>query len=523
MTAAVAARDEAPVPAERIALEARGIRKAFGPLLVNDDVSFRARAGGVYALVGENGAGKSTLMNVLYGLYQPDAGEILIDGAPVRMRSPRDAIAHGLGMVHQHFMLVPPLTVAENVVLGAEPRTKAGLLDRRAAEDRVAEVAARYGFALDPKARVEQISVGMQQRVEIVKALYRGARILILDEPTAVLTPQEAEELFGIVRRLRGSGAAVLLIAHKLREVMSVASRIGVLRRGRLVAQREAHATSEDELTSLMIGGAVPQAERSVSNPGAPVLEVRGLGAHGDRKRDAVREVSFTLREGEIVGVAGVDGNGQSELREVLCGLRGRASGEIALAGASLPADPEGVRRAGLRWIPEDRQSEGLVLDFTVAENLTLGDQRRAPFARGRVPARVDFAGREANASARIAQMDVRPPDPKAKARALSGGNQQKVILAREIHADPKVLVAMQPTRGLDVGATARIHSELRRLRAAGRAVLLISLDLDELLSVCDRILVLCGGRVAGIVDAAQATPELLGRMMLAHAEAPRG
>jgi simple sugar transport system ATP-binding protein len=502
------------------ALSLTGISKSFGVVRALADVSLEVERGEIFALVGENGAGKTTLMNVVYGLYHPDAGTVRVfdDEAPIA--STAEAIARGVGMVHQHFMLVAPLTVAENVVLGREP-TRHGLLDRRAASEKVREVATRYGFALDPDVRVEQVGVGMQQRVEIVKALFRGAEILILDEPTAVLTPQEAEDLFRVLRSLSAAGKTVVFISHKLREVLSIATRIGVMRRGRLVATVKATDTDAAALSSLMVGrnvlGMVRVPRRAPVDASAKVLlKVDGISCEDDRGRPALREVSFDLRAGEILAVAGVDGNGQAELAEVLTGLRGPDAGEIEVLGRPLVGQgPRAFRDAGVSHVPADRQQRGLCLSMRVDENLSLGRHARPPFAKG---ALIDGASRERKALELIEAFDVRPPDPALPVRALSGGNQQKVIVAREVDAGPKVLVVVQPTRGLDVGAIATVHDRLRAERDCGRAVLVISLDLDEVLALADRVLVLFGGRVMGIVPGDGADERALGRLMLGQA-----
>lgn len=496
------------------ALTLEHVTKRFGPVAALDDVSLEIARGEIFALVGENGAGKTTLMNVVYGLYRPDGGRLAVFGKQAVIASPARAIELGIGMVHQHFMLVPPLTVAENVVLGREPR-RFGLLDRKEAARRVDEVARRFGFDLDPLARVEQIGVGMQQRVEIVKALYRGAELLILDEPTANLTPQEADDLYRVVRNLAEAGKTVVFISHKLREVLGVAHRIGVMRRGRLVATVKARETSAAQLSALMVGREVAEMIRvpPKEKAGAPLVRVSGLSASNDRGRPALAEVGFELRAGEILAVAGVDGNGQAELVEVLTGLRRPDAGSVEVEGRELAgAAPRAFREAGVGHVPADRQQRGLLLDMRVDENLALGRHDRAPFSTG---ARIDFRGRERTAARLCGEFDVRPADPALPARALSGGNQQKVILAREIDSGPKVLLAVQPTRGLDVGAIATVHDRLRGQRDQGRGVLLVSLDLDEVLALADRILVLYGGRVMGIVPGEGADERALGRMML--------
>ncbi|XXF76569.1 ABC transporter ATP-binding protein [Myxococcaceae bacterium GXIMD 01537] len=478
-------------------------------------MSLELRPGEVLAVVGENGAGKTSLMNVLYGLYQPDAGEVALDGQPVRMRSPRDAIARGIGMVHQHFMLVPTLTVAENVVLGREPTRRGRLdLDRACAE--VAATCERFGFQLDPRARVDLISVGAQQKVEIVKALHGGAQVLILDEPTAVLTPQEVDELFRVVRGLAAQGRTVVLIDHKLREVLSVADRVAVLRRGRLVADVRASETTAEALAALVVGQARPPPE--VVEPyhpptGARVLEARGLEARGADGRPALRGVSLEVHAGEVVGIAGVDGNGQRELAEVLTGLRAMDAGGGELLGGPLTGlTPARARERGVGHVPEDRLWRAVVKDMTVEENVALGRQDKPPFARGPW---VDFAGRRARAAELVKAYDVRPTELGIQLRALSGGNQQKVVVGRELDAEPRLLVVVQPTRGLDIGAVAQVHARLREARARGAGVVLVSLDLEEVLALSDRIYVLCGGRVTGAFTRPEFDEREIGRRML--------
>ena len=481
---------EAPV------VELRGITKRFPGVVANDRVDFDLARGEVHALLGENGAGKSTLMNVLYGLYHPDEGEILLDGKPVRINSPHDAIERGIGMVHQHFMLVPVMTVAENVVLATEP-TRGPFLDMREAEKRVREVARALDFRIDPHARVETISVGQQQRVEILKALYRRAEILILDEPTAVLTPQEADELFEIVRTLAREGHAVVFITHKLHEVLAIADRITVLRRGRKIDTVPREGATEEGLARMMVGrDVVLDVEKGPAEPGEALLQVENLVVRDERGLEAVRGVSFEVRAGEIVGIAGVDGNGQSELIDALTGLRRPESGRIVVAGRDVTrASPRSALDAGVGHIPEDRQRRGLVLDFTLAENIALHDYAKPPASRfgWLYPRRlVERAG------GLLAEFDVRGGEAETLASSLSGGNQQKLVLAREISRDPRVLVAAQPTRGLDVGAIEFVHNRLVKERDEGRAILLISFELDEILSLSDRILVFYEGAVAG-------------------------
>jgi simple sugar transport system ATP-binding protein len=478
-------------------LELVGITKRFPGIVANDDVSFDLRRGEVHALLGENGAGKTTLMNVLYGLYDPDEGEIRVKGERVSFPSPRAAIDHGIGMVHQHFMLIPVMTVAENIVLGTEPSERGIFLDYDSARSRVQDLAGSFGFAVDPDARIQDISVGQQQRVEILKAIYRGADILILDEPTAVLTPQEAQELFGILKSLVREGMSIIFISHKLNEVLDIADRVTVLRRGKVVETLPAAGATEETLAKLMVGREVLlRVEKGPPSPGAALLRVDGLTVRDDRGVEKVRDVSLEVREGEIVGIAGVDGNGQAELIDAITGLRKPESGTIELAGEDVTG--ESVRDHfddGLGHIPQDRQRRGLVLDFSIAENLGLHDFRKPPASRAGwlFPKRLVERARRL-----IREFDVRGGGAQTKAAALSGGNQQKVILAREIDRDPRVLIAAQPTRGLDVGAIEFVHRRLVEERTEGRAVLLISLELDEILSLSDRILVMFEGAIVG-------------------------
>jgi general nucleoside transport system ATP-binding protein len=478
-----------------LVLELRGITKRFSGVVANDEIDFDLRRGEVHALLGENGAGKSTLMNVLYGLYQPDDGEILIDGRPVRLHSPKDAINNGIGMVHQHFMLVPVMTVAENIVLASEPKRAGVLLDYGAARKRVTDLSQTFNFAIDPDARVESITVGQQQRVEILKALYRSARILILDEPTAVLTPQEARELFGILRSLTAEGMSVIFITHKLNEVLEIADRITVVRRGKGIDTVPREGASEEGLARMMVGRDVLlRVDKTPADAGDPLLVVDDLHVVDDWGLDAVRGVSFDVRAGEIVGIAGVDGNGQSELIDAIAGLLAPTGGRISIGGQDVTgADPSTVLDSGLGHIPEDRQRRGLVLEFSLAENVALHDYDRPPdsrfgwlFPRRLIRRAIDL----------LKQYDVRGGGPQTRAAALSGGNQQKVVLAREIGREPSVLIAAQPTRGLDVGAIEFVHRRLVEARDAGKAVLLISLELDEILSLSDRILVIYEGRI---------------------------
>ncbi len=475
-------------------LELKGITKRFPGVVANDGVDFDLRKGEVHALLGENGAGKSTLMNILYGLYHPDEGEFRLNGKPLRINSPREAIDAGIGMVHQHFMLIPVMTVAENIVLAAEP-TKGPFIDEGEAEKRVRELSERFGLAVRPDARIESISVGMQQRVEILKALYRGAEILILDEPTAVLTPQESSELFEIIESLKAEGKSIIFITHKLNEVLEIAERITVLRRGKTIDTVPREGATEEGLARLMVGREVIlRVDKSKAEPGAPLLTVEDLYVDDERGLEAVRGISFEVKAGEIVGIAGVDGNGQSELIDAITGLRRAKAGRISVGQRDLTHDsPRECLDAGVGHIPEDRQLRGLVLDFSLAENIALHDYREEPDSKyGWL-----FPGRLiARARTLLKEFDVRGGGPETRAAALSGGNQQKVIVAREVSRDPSVLVAAQPTRGLDVGAIEFVHRRLVEERDEGRAILLVSFELDEVLSLSDRILVIYEGQI---------------------------
>ncbi|MCB9011533.1 MAG: ABC transporter ATP-binding protein [Actinobacteria bacterium] len=495
-----------------LVLELTGITKRYPGVVASDNVRFDLRRGEVHALLGENGAGKSTLMNVLYGLTQPDEGEIRVRGQLVDIHSPNDAIALGIGMVHQHFMLIPVMTVAENIVLSVEP-TAGMLYDRATASARVRAISERFGLAVDPDARVEDITVGMQQRVEILKALYRGADILILDEPTAVLTPHEAQELVEILRRLTAQGTSVIFITHKLNEVLDIADRVTVLRRGKYIATEPAEGNTEQSLAEFMVGREVGLvAEKAPITPGDPMLEVTDLVVQDDRDLVVVEGVSFTVRAGEIVAIAGVDGNGQAELIDAITGLRKPTSGSIRVKGREIAGGtPKGALRAGVGHIPTDRHKRGLILDFSLAENFGVHDFDAPPVSRfgWLSPSVLTNA-----AGPLIKEFDVRGGGPLTKASSLSGGNQQKVIIAREISRDPDVLVASQPTRGLDVGAIEYVHQRLIEERDEHRAILLVSLELDEVLSLADRILVIFEGRIVG-EHTPDITKEALGLEML--------
>jgi simple sugar transport system ATP-binding protein len=492
-------------------LELRGITKRFPGVVANDDVHFELAEGEVHALLGENGAGKSTLMNILYGLYHPDEGEIRMSGKPVRISSPREAIDLGIGMVHQHFMLIPVMTVAENIVLGTEPK-RGPFIDLDTAKERVADISRRFGLAVNPGARVESISVGQQQRVEILKALFRGAEVLILDEPTAVLTPQEASELFEVIGSLKEQGKSIIFITHKLNEVLEIADRITVLRRGKTIETVPREGATEQSLAKAMVGREVLlRVEKTPAQPGKPLLSVSDLTVEDSRGLEAVRGVSLDVRAGEIVGIAGVDGNGQSELVDAITGLRKPTGGQVVIGGEDVT--DEGCREcfdAGMGHIPEDRQLRGLVLDFTLAENVGLHDFREEPNSRlgWLYPGAMIARAREW-----LQAFDVRGGGPGTLAAALSGGNQQKVVVAREIGREPRVLIAAQPTRGIDVGAIEFIHRRLVEERDEGKAILLVSFELEEVLSLSDRILVMYEGRIVGEYKP-DVTPEQLGIAM---------
>ena len=499
-------------------LELQGITKVFGPLVANDGIDLVVEPGEIHALLGENGAGKSTLMNVLYGLYRPDGGQILLDDRPVTFSGPGDAVAAGIGMVHQHFMLVPVFTVAESVALGYEPAGPGGLLRLDEARRRVTEISQRFGFHVDPDARVEDLPVGVQQRVEIIKALSRDAEVLILDEPTAVLTPQETDELIAIMGELKAAGTSIVFITHKLREVRAIADRITVIRRGRVVGEASPTST-ETELASLMVGRSVNlSVDKAPSDPGDAALQVEGLSVIATNGTVLVDDISFDVRRGEILCVAGVQGNGQTELAEVILGLEEADAGRVLLDGTDLLGRSVKQRlRAGIGFVPEDRSTDGVVGSFSIAENLVLDLYDTEPFARGisMSPARV-----AENAAHRTAEFDVRHTSVQDPISTLSGGNAQKVVLAREMSRPLRLLVASQPTRGLDVGSIEFVHKRIVAERDQGTPVVVVSTELDEVLNLADRIAVMYRGRIVGIVDvAAEAghggvSRDMLGLMM---------
>lgn len=503
-----------------LALQASGITKRFPGVLANDHVSFDLEKGEIHALLGENGAGKSTLMNILYGLYQPDEGEIRINDKPTRITSPHDAIAQGVGMVHQHFMLVPPLTVTENIMLGQESVTSASkalgglsVLDQRTVAARVRELSHQYGLEVDPDAYVRDLTVGSQQRVEIVKALYRNADILILDEPTAVLTPQEADEFFVIMRSLVKQGKSIVFITHKLREVFAVADRISVMRAGQMVGSARPKEATSEKLAEMMVGRAVIlQVDKAEAHPAEEILRVENLRVMDDRQHMRVDGVSLAVRAGEILGVAGVQGNGQTELTEALTGLRRVVEGQVTILDHDTThATPRQVVEVGTAHVPEDRHKHGLVLAFSVRDNLVLCSYYHSPFAKG---VELDFPVIEKQAEELVNVFDIRTPSINTSAGSLSGGNQQKVIVARELSRPVKLLIASQPTRGLDVGSIEFIHQRIVEARDKGAAVLLISAELDEIMSLSDRIAVMYKGHILETLDAETATREQLGLLM---------
>jgi len=491
-------------------VEMRGITKRFPGILANDNVSFDVNAGEVHSLLGENGAGKSTLMRMLYGLYRPDAGEILIDGVPHTFRSPADAIRAGIGMIHQHFMLVPSLTVAENVALGLKSSHEP-FLDLKVVSKRLHELSQAYGLKVDPSAMVAHLSVGEQQRVEILKALYRDASLIILDEPTAVLTPQEVDDLFTTLKRMVKEGHGLVFISHKLNEVVAISDRISALRDGRMMGTRSVEGVTRDELITMMVGREVKPLAPQPMKAGAVRLKVEQLHALGDRGTEALRGVSLEIRSGEIVGVAGVSGNGQRELAECLAGLRKVTSGEITIDGQNVTHIHLRQRMESAAYIPEERMRDGAIKDFTVQENLFLRDHSSPKFSFGIFLSVTKMA---AHARELVKEFNVKTPQLDTPIKNLSGGNIQKLIMARELSRDPKLLIAAQPTRGVDVGATEFIHQRLLEQRAAGKAILLISEDLDEIRSLSDRITVIYEGKIMGIVDRCHATVEGIGLMM---------
>ncbi|MDD1367122.1 ABC transporter ATP-binding protein [Bacillus sp. MHSD_36] len=493
-------------------IEMNNITKVFPGIVANDDITLQVKQGEIHALLGENGAGKSTLMNVLFGLYQPEQGEIKIKGKPVKITNPNIANDLGIGMVHQHFMLVHNFTVTENIILGNEPKKNGKIAVEEAAKE-IKQLSEQYGLAVDPHAKIEDISVGMQQRVEILKTLYRGAEILIFDEPTAVLTPQEIHELIQIMKKLVQEGKSIILITHKLKEIMEVCDRCTIIRKGKGIGTVDVAETDEHKLAELMVGRQVNfKTEKIEAKPMEEVLSIANLIVHDTRKLPAVKGLDLTVRAGEIVGIAGIDGNGQSELIEAITGLRKVESGSIAIKGKEITNWP--VRRIteeGIGHIPEDRHKHGLVLDFSVRDNIVLQTYYKNPFSKKGI---LNFSKITEKAKVLIEQFDVRTPSEQTLARALSGGNQQKAIIAREVDRNPDLLIAAQPTRGLDVGAIEFIHKKLIEQRDNGKAVLLLSLELDEILNVSDRVAVIYEGKIVAIVDAKETNEQQLGLLM---------
>jgi len=494
------------------AVEMRGITKRFGNVLANDSINIAVSRASIHAIIGENGAGKSTAMNILYGFYTADQGEILIDSEPQAINTPGDAIRLGLGMVHQHFMLVEPLTVTENIILGAEP-TSGPSIDYKQARSRVKELSEQYGLRIDTDARIADLSVGQQQRVEILKTLYRGARILILDEPTAVLTPQEVTEMFSILRGLRDQGKTIIIITHKLAEVLALSDNITVMRDGKVVGNLPTVEATPESLARMMVGREVIlRVEKQEADPKEPVLTVTNLSFSKSTGHAALNNVSLEVRAGEVLGIAGVEGNGQTELIETIAGLNRQSSGEVLLEGQSIDKlNAHQRKRRGIAHIPEDRHRRGLLLSFDLASNSILGVHRDPPIS-GKLL--LDSQVIEERAETLVREYDVRPPDIELPARALSGGNQQKLIVAREFDIKPKLILVAQPTRGVDIGAIEFIHRKLIELRDAGAAILLVSAELDEVLSLSDRVAVMYEGRIVGEVDPRTVSEEEIGCMM---------
>ena len=498
-----------------LALLLKSVSKSFGLVRANRDVDLSVEAGTIHGIIGENGAGKSTLMNILYGLHRADSGEMWIDGELTAIRSSADAIGHGIGMVHQHFMLVPNFSVIENVMLGSEGGSL--LKEGRTATLKVLDdLGQNYGMTVDPEAIVSELSVGLQQRVEIIKALKGGARVLILDEPTGVLTPNEAQQLFEILKVLRDDGVTILLITHKLAEIMAITDAVSIMRNGEMVGHRKTRETNPQELAELMVGRQVLlNVDRGVANPAEPLLAVEDLSLTSSGGQELLKKMSFEVRAGEILGVAGVAGNGQSELLEILAGMQQATSGSIQVLGQTItakdPKDPKSVRAMGVGHIPEDRHHHGLVLEFEAQENIVLGQHDGALAGQGKF---LDNRAITAHCRTLMDIYDIRPTNPNLKAKNFSGGNQQKIVIAREMNANPKVLIVGQPTRGVDIGAIEFIHKQLIALRDAGCAILLVSVELDEIMGLSDRIMVMNAGKQVGILDREEANEQKLGLMM---------
>ncbi|MEA1939387.1 MAG: ABC transporter ATP-binding protein [Candidatus Caldatribacteriota bacterium] len=496
-----------------IVLEMKNITKRFPLVVANDKVNFSVYKGEIHALVGENGAGKTTLMSILYGLYQADSGEILINDKKIRITNPNIAIKLKIGMVHQHFMLVPPLTVTENVILGMEPKKNNIFIDIENATKKVKEISEGIGFKIDPNAKIESISVGIQQRVEIIKVLYRGAEILVMDEPTAVLTPQEVEELFGILNSLKKQGKTIIFITHKLNEVQAISDRITVMRRGKVVGVKKTSETNKEEIASMMVGRKVIfKVKKNEHNFGKNVLKVSKLNALNNKGLPALKDISFEIKEGEILGIAGVEGNGQTELVEVITGLRKAKSGKISIYERNITNDsPREIKEEKIAHIPEDRRQRGIISQFNVSENLILGSHYDKPFNNG-MSLNLNIINKHADKL--IKEYDIRPSDKDNLLKSLSGGNQQKVIVARELFGNPIILIAAQPTRGLDVGSIEFVHQQIINERDKNKGVLLVSADLDEILSLSDRIAVIYEGKIAAILDPKKTNQKELGLLM---------
>ena len=494
-------------------VEMKNITKMFGSFTANEDIQLTVHQGEVHALLGENGAGKSTLMNVLYGLYTPTSGEIYINGKKVDIHNPNVAIEHGIGMVHQHFMLVEPFTVTENIILGMEPTQKGGKINFKQAQEDVRKLSQRYGLHIDPNAKIQDITVGMQQRVEIIKALYRGAEILILDEPTAVLTPQEIQDLIKIIHNLTAEGKSIIIITHKLKEIKQVADFCTIIRRGKYIGTVDVSQSTEEDLASKMVGREVTfKVEKEEATPSETVLKIEDLVVKNNRGLVAVDHLSLEIKSGEILGLAGIDGNGQTELIEAITGPRKVESGKITMSGKEITnLTPKEVINQRISTIPEDRQRRGLVLDFTVEQNTIIENYYKRPFSNKGI---LNYKEIKNFAKELIKEFDIRPTEETRMVGTLSGGNQQKVIIAREVTNDPDLLIAAQPTRGLDVGAIEYVHKSLIAQRDSNKAVFLMSLELDEVMNVSDRIAVIYGGKIVGIIDAKEADENKLGLMM---------
>lgn len=495
-------------------VEMKNITKTFPGVVANDNVNFELAEGEIHVLLGENGAGKTTLMNILYGLYQQTSGEIFVRGEKVLMKNPNTAIEQRIGMVHQHFMLIPPFTVTENIVLGNEPNKYGKLrMDMDKARERVVKLSNDFGLEINPDLKIQDISVGLQQRVEIIKALYRGADILILDEPTAALTPQEIDELGEIIKKLTTEGKSIILITHKLKEVMSMSDRVTVIRKGKIIETLNTIDTDIDSLAELMVGRKVKlDVDKDEKESGKTVLKVENLKVLDNRNLEAVKHVSFDVKQGEVLAIAGVNGNGQSELIEAITGLRKVEAGLIELDGDDIThSKTREIVDKGVGHIPEDRHKRGLVLEYTLAENMILGLHNKKPFSKNKM---MNYEAINAHGKKLIKEFDIRTPNEQVLAKSLSGGNQQKTIIAREFYKNPKLLIAAQPTRGLDVGAIEFVHKRLIEQRNNNKAVLLVSMELDEVMSLADRIAVIYDGRIIGIVDAEDATEKELGIMM---------